>query len=471
MPLKYAVNDVDILTNCVAWYPCNEESSGAGAVTRYDAHGTFDLTDTNTTPSTTGNWNRAASTTLANSEKLTISNDLGITGGAITISAWIKLPAEITTGSFGFITQGDAGVDVNYTMGYEYNGGTPRIFFNRQRQNTSNNVINHTVSLGTTWHHLVLTYNGTTLEGYLDNVSVGTLSTSGNGASAGVDAFVIGQDSSGYLGSGYSTAYYQDVSVYNTALTTTQISRLYNSGLGMTYGVDFGGSFVNSTTGTSLTVSSVTAAGTNTVGLVYIKEINGASEVCTGITWDGVAMTKIASQRINNAERWTSLWYLANPTATSSSVTVSLSTSTFCRASVTYYVGVNQTTPIDASGTNTASAATTFNTSLTSVANYCWHVMGSANDTGNQAAGTSTLLRGTASDSNILDSNSAKTPAGSVTLQATGASAGWGSVIASLKPVSESTTTIKTWNGIARANIKTLNGVTSANLKTINGIT
>jgi hypothetical protein len=35
---------------------------------------------------------------------------------------------------------------------------------------------------------------------------------------------------------------------------------------------------------------------------------------------------------------------------------------------------------------------------------------------------------------------------------------------------SEIATTIKTWNGIVRANLKTYNGTASATIKTINGI-
>jgi len=222
-----------LIDNLVAYYKLDETSGS-----RADSHGAFTLADTGSVSNTTGLISNAASFVLGSSQTLSIANDLGITGGAISISLWVKLRNEIASGIWGFAMQGDAGVDVHYFMGYDYNAGTRRVYVNRQRQNTSNNLIQTNTTLGTsTWHHIVLTYNATTLEGYLDGTSFGTLGTSGNGAGSGVDIFQVGQESSGYSGGtgGYCDANIDEVGVWSRAITSAEVTELYNSGSGKAY--------------------------------------------------------------------------------------------------------------------------------------------------------------------------------------------------------------------------------------------
>ena len=222
-------NHSTLPTSLVSYWDL-EEASG----TRYDLVGSNNLTDTNTVAGATGLVGEGASYTYANSEVLETASNLGITGGVCSVSMWVKLSTEITSGKWGFFSQGDAGTDVQFGIGYDYNGGTQRIYVNRQKQNTSNNPIYNTVTLGTSdWHHIVLTYDGSTLEGFYNGTSFGTLSTSGNGASSGVNHFNIGQDQTGFAD--YCTAYIDEVGVWNKAITADEVSDLYNSGSGLPY--------------------------------------------------------------------------------------------------------------------------------------------------------------------------------------------------------------------------------------------
>jgi len=192
--------------------------------------------------------------------------------------------------------------------------------------------------------------------------------------------------------------------------------------------------------GTSLTFSH-TCTGDNLVLLVGMIEKNGVAEVCTGVTYNGVALTKIGAIRQDGIGpgRWVSLWYLINPATGANNIVISFSESITARGHGCSYTGAKQSGQPDASGTQaTSSDVATYNHSLASVADNCWHLFIVHNKAGVQAAGTGTTLRGVADTSNIMDSNSAKTPAGSVTLQATYSSAtGWGSVIATLAPYVE----------------------------------
>lgn len=222
-----------LIDNLVSHWKLDEVSGS-----RADSHGSNTLTDVNTVGSATGLINNAAQFVLANSEVLEVASDLGITNGAISISLWVKLINEIASGIWGFSIKGDSSTHVHYSIGYEYNAGTRRAYVNRQRQNNSNNLVRANVTMGTsTWHHLVLTYDGATLQGYLNGTSMGTLATSGNGVSAGQETFKIGRDSSGYPGGtlGYCDANIDEVDVWSRAITSTEVTELYNGGAGLAY--------------------------------------------------------------------------------------------------------------------------------------------------------------------------------------------------------------------------------------------
>lgn len=149
-----------------------------------DSKATYDLTNYNSTAFSTGRMGDAADIGTGNTNKnVRVSSNLGMTGGPITMRVWLKLAAEITTGNNGIAMKGSQTNFINDLITYNYNGGTRRLEWNRQRQNQSNNTITHNVTLGTTdWHQITYTYDGTNLRGYLNGVLVaGPLTTSGNG--------------------------------------------------------------------------------------------------------------------------------------------------------------------------------------------------------------------------------------------------------------------------------------------------
>ena len=176
--------------NLISYWKLDESSGNAS-----DSVGTNILTNTNTVTYVSGLINNCADFGTANTnKKLTIASNLGITNGAISMSMWVKLNTEIATGTWGFAQKGNATNHVQYIIAYEYNAGTRRVVFNRQKQNVSNNTVTNTITMGTSnFYHLVLTYDGTTLEGYVNGTSAGTLSTTGDGTGAGINQFDIGE--------------------------------------------------------------------------------------------------------------------------------------------------------------------------------------------------------------------------------------------------------------------------------------
>lgn len=218
-------------TNLVAYYKLDESSGNAS-----DSFGSNTLTNNGTTAFASALINNGADYGTANSTKyFKVLNNLGIDGGAITISTWVKMRTEIGSAKQAIVLQGSVTSQVNYIVYYDYNAGTRRLTFNRQRQAISNNETSGNTTLGTTtWHHIVLTYDGTNLKGWLDGTQIASsLSTSGNGSVAAVSQLYLGfedQQTGGYL-----SAYQDETGVWSRALSSTEITDLYNGGAGLTY--------------------------------------------------------------------------------------------------------------------------------------------------------------------------------------------------------------------------------------------
>jgi len=137
---------------------------------------------------------------------------------------------------------------------------------------------------------------------------------------------------------------------------------------------------------TSQTPTSVAVSGSNTIGIVVVVGTT-TTDLITAVTWDGVAMTKIAAVK-NPSDRWVSTWWVANPT---SGATISFTGGSFWRSFSFYYTGAHQTSPIDIFGTNTkvSGTGTTLSTALSVTASDCWYIM-----TGKAGGGTQSATAG-----------------------------------------------------------------------------
>lgn len=211
-------------TNLVANYRLNDVN---------DNKASFNLTNNNSvtfTPAVMGN---GANFGTANTNKsLDIANNLGVTGSNAqgSINFWTKILTEITSGIYGFGQIRDSVGKFIFQMYYEYNGGTRRIGFNRQRFAVANDFFVSNQTLGiVTPHMITFTFNGSTVTGYLDGTSVGTVSSSGDGTGSPTDLSAIG-----YRDSDFASALIDEYSVWNTrAISGAEITSLYNGGVGM----------------------------------------------------------------------------------------------------------------------------------------------------------------------------------------------------------------------------------------------
>jgi hypothetical protein len=179
--------------------------------------------------------------------------------------------------------------------------------------------------------------------------------------------------------------------------------------------------FDSTVDGGATTATSLTFAFNNVGGnILFVGFLGDAStDDITGVTYNSVALTPINKIQ---GRRWTYLYILPNPAAGSNNVVISCTASHYITGGALSYSGTNLTGQPDASTTNISSVAVaTLTTALTNVADNCWDMLIENGYDGGitPSAGAGTTYRvsdGAFQEWGLFDSNSAKTPAGSVSL-------------------------------------------------------
>lgn len=95
----------------------------------------------------------------------------------------------------------------------------------------------YTFNVGT-WYFLCGTWDGSTMEVYVNGVSQGTKALSGSINTGAYPLYIGNNNISGDQPSGQAK-YVDEIGIWSRALTSTEISQLYNSGAGLSY--PFGG--------------------------------------------------------------------------------------------------------------------------------------------------------------------------------------------------------------------------------------
>lgn len=226
-----------------------------------------------------------------------------------------------------------------------------------------------------------------------------------------------------------------------------------------------------STSTSSLTFSH-TCTGSNLVLTVFIKIFN-TSNVLTGVTYNGVAMTAASSGQ-DAGSRWSYVYTLINPATGANNVNITTSSATYVGGTSQSYTGCRQTSQPDVVGTPLNTASTTVDTTLTTITDNSW-LIGSYNGARAYTAGSGTTSRqfnGSPDQLYSFDSGGAKTPTGSYSLLGTQSSgANSRNYIISLAPAVAATSHIKSADGILYANIKSMSGVAIANVKSTDSVT
>ena len=225
--------------------------------------------------------------------------------------------------------------------------------------------------------------------------------------------------------------------------------------------------------GSSFTWSHVMGNGENRYLVVFFRQVNNNTDAVTGVTFHGVAMSRLYSVGTNwDGTHRMYAYGLANPDSGTYNIVVSLSASyANCSMEAISYTGVKQTGQPDAYGTNNAKVATSVTVSTTTVADNCWIVGAICNSNATSPTRTNFTSRkfntGTGEDAG--DTNGNQTPAGAKNVtESTAASNYWEGITVSLSPyVNPGPANLKSYNTNLKANIKTINTNPIANVKSL----
>jgi hypothetical protein len=204
-----------------------EEASG----TRVDSHGSLNLTDVNTVGVTTGVKGNAASFVGANSESLLSTTPIAFSQGVpLTYNFWVYLASTSQRGIF-FEDSSWRNGDDGFAVGVG----------NTDFDGNGNNLIlvqwgiayRNAGTIGTGWHMITaIVRSDSYVELYLDGSLVYTTP----------NAIVPFQNWDFTIGSSFGTTVYplrdgsiDEFAIWNVALSTANLTWLYNSGAGRTY--------------------------------------------------------------------------------------------------------------------------------------------------------------------------------------------------------------------------------------------
>jgi hypothetical protein len=199
-------------------------------------------------------------------------------------------------------------------------------------------------------------------------------------------------------------------------------------------------------TGTNTTSVAHTCTGTNRILYVGVQ-ITEAATTVTGITYNSVALTKISGKDVPNGSRRVELWYLIAPATGANNIVVTLSgtPANWFSVGAISYTGAKQSGQPEAYAESSADAGyTNFSQAVTTLTDNAWLVGVMCNGCAQLSGGPVSFNAGTTARQSLynrvgagfemfmLDSNAAKTPAGSFSLGVTSDNTGGTVIVASI---------------------------------------
>lgn len=192
-----------------------------------DSVASYDLTDTSVSYNASYGKIGQGANYGGSPTKSVINSDLGITGGAVTLNFWVKINGY---SSGAFVSQMDGGSKVQYNIRGKTAGGNGLIFSRVKRGVIDNSI---TIANNTSdWQMLTLTYDNTDVKAYINGSYQSSTASSGNGTATVSDISALGYQ---LETTEFTNAYIDEVGIWSRALSSDEITALYNSGNGLSY--------------------------------------------------------------------------------------------------------------------------------------------------------------------------------------------------------------------------------------------
>jgi hypothetical protein len=195
-----------------------------------DSKNSYTLTNGNTVTFVAGKFNNGAN--IAGSNKsLKILDNIGVTfSTAYTMCGWIKLNNEISSGDWALfdINHNANGSEITL-LKYQYNGGSRQLYFTRYNSGAVGDYGTYSVALGTSsYHFFAIQYTGTAMKLFLDGSEVFSTNSASTAGTTGPYTKGVGLGMEVQNTTGNTDAIFDDVAIFNRALSSTEISNHYS---------------------------------------------------------------------------------------------------------------------------------------------------------------------------------------------------------------------------------------------------
>jgi hypothetical protein len=262
-------------------------------------------------------------------------------------------------------------------------------------------------------------------------------------------------------------------SSWTTPTTEDTMFEIYGALVGINFDSE---AHAGDSTGTSLTHAH-TCSGDNRILFVATLYDDFQSASTTGVTYNGVALTKYDTMGGTGGPTYGSavdMWYLIDPDIGTYNIVASFSNGNGrpIRSFSTSYNGVSQTDFPD-SGTKSYNDSTNYSISTTTVANNCWLVFaGIISYWSSDGDNTTTRYReSTAWGGLLADSAGKKNPAGSYSISFNSSISSYNAgIVVSIAPFSDLVLNLKSVNGLDAGEVAFWNETSGEDVKSINGL-
>jgi len=230
------VAPVSLLDSLVSWWSLDEDSTGVGAITRLDSHGTNDLGDTGTTASTDGKVNNAADFVPADNNYLSIVDNatLSFADEDFSLCAWAYLDAKPANMRIAAKWDNVAN-DREYILYYDF-ANNRFVFIVSQDGTNTTSVLANTLGIPAlaTWYFIVAwhdsvanTLNIQVNDGGVDSIAHAT------GCNDNISPFAIGANPVGPAD--VLDGRIDEVALARRLWTNAEKTAIYNGGAGCSY--------------------------------------------------------------------------------------------------------------------------------------------------------------------------------------------------------------------------------------------
>lgn len=202
----------------------------------------YDLTNNNGVTFEPGKLRKAANGGSDNTSKfLSVAKNLGISGRALSISAWFKMTGVLAPGQQAIASHNSAASNsaappyIIEQTGVWNDAGNKKAFTYRGYNNVKGYYSTYSTSVDDgNWHHIVLTFDGTNLVNWYDGVQRSVTKIPARTGSPGlINSFwILAWSDLGLVHVAHFKGMIDEVVVLNRVLTNMEIASLWNGGAG-----------------------------------------------------------------------------------------------------------------------------------------------------------------------------------------------------------------------------------------------